>query len=531
LNNDYVRFLAFGQDIIEATRTGILGMITSSSFLQSIVHRGMRYELLSTFAPLYCFDLHGESLPGREREVDSISGPANVFDIQEGVAITIGVKLVHEQRKRGLYHAEIKGSRDQKYSFLFDNSVNTTDWFIFQPSADTGSLFSTIVLDLDGRQEGVYFPDMFLQYSTGITTFRDHFAVAFSKNELLERINTTYRLANKPASFAAQFNLKNGRGLHIFSFLKAIAHSDIDKSEVRGYLFAPFDHRFVWYRTDLLGAPRTSVSEHMLSPNIAILTTRQTKEKFGVFVTRLLPSHKVVAKYEGTYFAPLFVNDHASPLQPSFFADNQTHNFDSRFLETFAETLDLLQKPGQVPKGITAYDILHYTYAVMNSDGYQDYYGGYLMIDFPRLPITSNLDFFRTLTKLGGELVALHLVEFALEDEPDAPTDWPRYPRLAHFDGDNPTVEKFPSAKNAWREGRVAINRNSGFIGFPEEVWNFHIGGYQVCHKWLKDRKGRTLSDADIHHYCKIVTALHQTILLMAQIDEVIEEHGGWPIE
>ena len=68
-----------------------------------------------------------------------------------------------------------------------------------------------------------------------------------------------------------------------------------------------------------------------------------------------------------------------------------------------------------------------------------------------------------------------------------------------------------------------------GFRGVPEEVWNFHIGGYQVCEKWLKDRKGRTLTAEDITHYHRIVIALHETIRIMREIDEVIEAHGGWP--
>jgi len=68
-----------------------------------------------------------------------------------------------------------------------------------------------------------------------------------------------------------------------------------------------------------------------------------------------------------------------------------------------------------------------------------------------------------------------------------------------------------------------------GFKGVPEAVWEFHIGGYQVCEKWLKDRKGRTLSKGDIDHYNKIVVALSDTIRLMKKIDEVIDEHGGWP--
>ena len=80
--------------------------------------------------------------------------------------------------------------------------------------------------------------------------------------------------------------------------------------------------------------------------------------------------------------------------------------------------------------------------------------------------------------------------------------------------------------------------KTRGFKGVPEEVWNFHIGGYQVCEKWLKDRQakggknprpGRVLTDEDVEHYQKIVVALSETIRIMAEIDEVIEAHGGWP--
>jgi len=63
----------------------------------------------------------------------------------------------------------------------------------------------------------------------------------------------------------------------------------------------------------------------------------------------------------------------------------------------------------------------------------------------------------------------------------------------------------------------------------PEAVWNFHIGGYQVCEKWLKDRKGRTLTDEDLAHYQKIVVALGESVRLMDEIDKVIDLHGGWP--
>ena len=65
------------------------------------------------------------------------------------------------------------------------------------------------------------------------------------------------------------------------------------------------------------------------------------------------------------------------------------------------------------------------------------------------------------------------------------------------------------------------------FEGVPPEVWSFHIGSYLVCEKWLKDRRGRTLTYDDLEHYCKVVTALSETLRLMAAIDAAIP---NWPI-
>ena len=75
---------------------------------------------------------------------------------------------------------------------------------------------------------------------------------------------------------------------------------------------------------------------------------------------------------------------------------------------------------------------------------------------------------------------------------------------------------------------RIYINKEQYFEGVPPEVWNFHIGGYQVCQKWIKDRKGRTLSYDDLAHYQKVIVALKETVRLMTEIDSVIP---GLPME
>jgi len=184
-------------------------------------------------------------------------------------------------------------------------------------------------------------------------------------------------------------------------------------------------------------------------------------------------------------------------------------------------------------------DVFNYIYAVFHSPTYRERYAEFLKIDFPRVPLTSNVELFRELCSKGEALVGLHLMESPLLS--DLITHYP-------VKGDN-LVEKGhprylrpgepePGTGKPLEEGRVYISKDNAktgrkgqyFEGVPPEVWEFHIGGYQVCEKWLKDRRGRELTYDDLNRYQKIVVAIKETIRLMGEIDELIDEHGGWPI-
>lgn len=204
----------------------------------------------------------------------------------------------------------------------------------------------------------------------------------------------------------------------------------------------------------------------------------------------------------------------------------------------------------------TPEDIFHYAYAIFHSPTYRTRYAEFLKIDFPRLPLTSDVSLFRALAALGADLVALHLLEddypAASWNPPQSPHPWGeagsplQHPITTFVEGANgATMGAF--SKSACYEngpdhsGRVYLDtsnraRSSYFDGVPEDVWNFHVGGYQVLYKWLYDRRGsggdpgRTLTPEDIAHYQRIVVALKETMRLMTEIDAVIEDHGGWPI-
>jgi len=207
-------------------------------------------------------------------------------------------------------------------------------------------------------------------------------------------------------------------------------------------------------------------------------------------------------------------------FEPAAAYGGRRANLNPKFIEDVTLRLGLKWVPvgpGDLKKTAGPEDVFHYAYAVFHSPTYRTRYAEYLKVDFPRLPLTSDLELFRTLAGKGAELVALHLMESPRLS--DLITEFP-------VKGDN-EVEK---TQYTDADERVWINSTQYFGGVPKAVWDFHVGGYQVCEKWLKDRKARKLTYDDLQHYQNIVVALQETTRLMAEIDSVVEKHGSWPI-
>ncbi|MFH1010871.1 MAG: type ISP restriction/modification enzyme, partial [bacterium] len=257
------------------------------------------------------------------------------------------------------------------------------------------------------------------------------------------------------------------------------------------------------------------VMRHMLhGKNLALITTRQTRDKWDAFAARLIIGHKSLAAYDINNLFPLYLYDDSAKQADK----GRRPNLSPEFVSAFSQKLRLKfveDGRGDLKKTFGPEDVFDYIYAVFHSPTYRSRYAEFLKIDFPRVPLTSNVELFRKLVKLGGKLVKLHL----LEDE-TLETSAVKYPV-----GGEHIIEK---VRYVDIQRQVWINKKQYFEGVPHEVWEFHIGGYQVAQKWLKDRKGRTLSSDDREHYRKIIAALAGTIRLMQEIDKVIPK---WPIE
>jgi predicted helicase len=348
---------------------------------------------------------------------------------------------------------------------------------------------------------------------TGFATHRDGFAIGFTKEEVVQRLERFLDVVDSDAVISAALKLKDTRDWHLHE-ARIAARRDrhlLDRITLCSY--RPFDFRWVIYSDDILEYSRRDAMQHVSRKTPALICSRLVKDE--VF------AHVFVSKYpiEKIFLSPKSSNN-AQVCLSGFSAAPEV------FLISESPALVV---PGSVRAGDSrpaAEEFLHYLYAILHCSHYRSRYAEFLKSDFPHLPLTGSKKFFRMVARLGGELVALHLMESPKLDELTITYTGPKNPEVERVGWSDDTVWLDAAAT---RKGQPATPGTIGFRGMPEAVWNFHIGGYQVCEKWLKDRRDRTLSDDDIAHYQKIIVAVAETIRLMREIDEVIEQHGGWP--
>jgi predicted helicase len=518
LDDDFIKFMRFAQWRVERTGEGIVGLITNNTYLDGLTHRRMRECLMNAFSEIYLLDLHGnlrkkEKAPGGGKD-------QNVFDIQQGVAIGLFVKRRDFSGCR-VFHCDLWGLRDSKCRALWDGDVSQTRWKALQPRAP--HFFFVPREDSLGRlrpefEQGWKLSELSAGIS-GIETKRDHFAIDADLTVLRRRIRDFVEGDYCDAERKRRFGVSDNEWV-VEDAVAALRKDPTWEDRFVPCLCRPFDRRWVVYSPIILARDRGRLMAAMTKANIGLVAARQSKEPFAVLASDCVCTHKIVTVYDRSFVFPLYVYPDRENAEGRLIDRGEPEpNFSPAFLKALAEKLKLPQEGRHgLPRRVAPEDVFHYAYAVFYSPTYRTRYAELLKTDFPRLPLTGNVQLFGALAAKGGELVALHLLESPKTVE--FLTRWP-------VRGEN-LVERVQYAE---KDGRVSINKTQYFAGVPRAVWDFRIGGYQVSQKWLKDRKGRKLSDDDTQHYQKIVVALQETIRLMGEIDEVVGRHGGWPIQ
>ena len=546
LQDDYVKFIRFGQWRIEQSGGGILAYISNHGYLDNPTFRGMRQSLMETFTEIYLLDLHG-NVRKKETAPDG-SSDENVFDIMQGVAIGLFVKEPGKSGPAKVYHADLWGKREDKYRWLLEVDVGAAEWQELKPQSPFYLFVTQDVNLLVEYEEWWKVTEIFPTNSTGIKTHRDHFAVSFAREELEKRITQFRNLSVDDSIICERYKLHDTRDWKMSQRRESLSKVSNWHEYFIQCHYRTFDIREIYYHPDVIELPRYDVMRHLISGNnIALNTNRQVNSGFRHALctkrivtdctvsgaTRERSSTFPLYLYPEENGATLFDAAALSPYPPDPAHGNRVPNLAPAFVQDMEAKLGFAFAPREgdacVGETFGPEDVLAYAYAIFHSPTYRERYAEFLKIDFPRLPLTSDAPLFWRLVALGRELVALHLLE-----SPQVGQYITHYP----IPGDNEVARRggYPKytppgggAPNPQQAtgGRVHINKTQYFEGVPEDVWEFQVGGYQVLHKWLKDRRGRLLTFDDLTHYQKIVVALQETMRLMAEIDNAIPE---WPM-
>lgn len=504
LQDDFVKFFGLARKLRKDSGSFfVLGLITNNSYMDSPLHRGVRGELVSVFDQIFITNLFGDSIKDHEE---------NIFDILQGVAIFLGVGLSGHKNSQ-LFISDIHGDRKEKYAKLVNKSLKSTKFIEIKPIAP-----QRYFLVLEKGEEYSSFPiltEVFRITSTCIKTLKDYLSTDFEAEKVEEKIEYFRDQKTSKNDIKAFFGVEDVVQWKIEPACRAVRNLNL-KDYITQYQARPFDYRWMFYHNAIIGSPRKEVMHNLLdSPNLALIANRKirTGECHHFWVTSHICVSEVISSADNSNCFPLYIIDEEQGLKLE--AGIQT-NFSTKFLRQLSTVLALQQAPSNhLPLNIAPEDVFNYIYSIFYSPKYRSRYTSFLKIDFPRVPLTSSLELFRSLAKLGGRLVAMHLLVSPKVND-----------FITSFTGKgNNAIPKKP----IWKNDAIWINATQRFEGVPENVWNFHIGGYQVCEKWLKDRKGRTLSNEDIKHYQRMVVAINETIYTMAKIDKVIDEYGGWP--
>lgn len=488
LSDDYIKFIRLGQHYVENNGQGILAYISNNSFIDGIIHREMRHQLLLAFDDIYIVNLHGNT---RKKEVAPDGGKdENVFDIMQGVSINIFVrKPEHQNGSLGrVFYKDLYGRRESKYEYLDAHSiVDSIDWEEISIAEPNYFFVPKDFVLQDEYNKGIKINDLFKKNKNGIETGKDDFFVRYNANEIESHINKAF--IDKDSTIL-KYNFRNTQS---FRLLDTFLRSSYNRLCCLQIAYRPFDIRSVYYDTQLMRRSSPEIMPHMLRDNIAITVCKQqsTFDFQHILASKYIVERCYVSSQtkETGYVFPLYL--YTTAIDET---EEKTPNLNREEWQKFNDA---------VGRNVTPEELLHYIYGVLHSPSYRERYKEFLKIDFPRIPLPVNDDEFKRYAGYGSQLIDLHLMKNT--------SSWQ-------------IATTFPEAGNCevteirYADERVYINKKQYFGNVSATAWNAYIGGYQPAQKWLKDRKSRALTFDDIRHYMHIIHALSETERIMTEI-------------
>ena len=467
--------------------------------MTGISQRIMRKSLLTSFDDIYILNLHGSS---KIKEA-KLGVEENVFDIQEGVAISIFVKSSDSTKLGTVHYADVYGEKEKKFDFLLNNTLQTVDWKTFKPA---GSDYYFIPIGINAKTNTFSVIELFGKQNTGIQTSRDKLVISCKKADLIEKIKIFTDQKYYDDEIFNRFHYGDNREWNLSKARVKIKDYNHDDIAIL-MLYNPLDYRYIYFTKDMVDWPRPDIMPHLLRDNLALIVGRQGQavgnEEWNLaFVSDRIVDLNVYYRGGGNVF-PLYLY-HNADINGS----ERTPNLNLEVVNKFENILKMTFTPeeGSADR-FSPVDLLNYVYGVLYSPKYRKIFSELLKIDYPRIPYPKNAAMFSHFASYGSQLRQLHLMQNVQLNN-----NWANMETT----GSNEVLEY------KYKQVRVYINKEQYFDNVPEDVWNFCIGGYQPAQQWLKDRKkeGVALDWKEMEHYQKIITVLMETKRLMDEIDQ-----------
>lgn len=502
INNDYVKFLGLNRNLIELVRAGVMGVITSSSYLDGKNFRGVRDGLAASFNELCVLNLHGDSRSGalaRKGLVDE-----NVFDIETGVSILLAARTASLAQCSEIFYSEAVGTYDKKSALLLDGDpgldgkaspIDARRYKSFLPS-------ESFVLDeylAFGRIDEAYGLAV-----DGIKTSRDGLVIANTASSLASKIQAFMSFTGSVEEMEQTFGISVSK----WDYKSAQKHLRRHFSEKRIFRLAyrPFDFRFIYYDSELVFSNREAKMSHLIrGENLALVCASRLSAKG---FNHILPADCLVEMKYASH-------------------DTNSRVFPALLYEDSLLSGELQPNIGQAAKAITggllsANDWMEFNaaaLAILNSSKYRTRYFDEIKNDFPSIPPITYSHLRQSLAKLGQRLIRAQLLNAVIPD--------------AAFPFTGKVGEKIVAAN---LEGdRLYISDSGFFGGVSSEVFEFNIAGYQVCKNWVNagsksgiQRKGTALTSSQAQIFRRVLFGIEETINVRTLVDNLLGEYVDW---
>ena len=519
LHDDYVRFLRFAHWQIERSGAGAIGLVTNHGFLDNATFRGLRDALLTTFDRIELIDLHGSR---KKKERSPSSSDESLFGIDQGVATIVLTRGATPRERAEARRADVWGTRAEKLAALSAacDDWQSPAWQSLRPCEPVFS-FSAESSNDDGGGRGIPITHAMPLIVSAPVTARDAFAVAVTKEELSERLDVfcdssipdeVVRERFFQRTRSARYRRGDSRGWKLSQARRQYARMR-SEDDLRSCLYRPLDRRFVCWSPRLVDWPRPELTGHLPDDECLSLVVRRRMPPgepccYFYVVNGLALDGVIRSDNRGSEsLAPLYLLDEKG--------DASRPNYEPEFLKRIESAIGRLPTPAETFAMI---------YAQFHAGEYRRRFAGRLRESFPIVFIPADRSVLELFAEFGNRLIDAHLGRSFDSD------------RLPELEDARP--DKSESASDLWvsiprgfpklADDRLHFNPTQCLIGVSAATWEYKIGAYRVCQKWLKSRRKRGLSSPDLQRYREVVACVATAVSICDELDQAVEDRGGF---